>query len=102
MNLPMLHYKVNTIPSHETFFVSYLFAILDHCLVMAPTSKCSRSINVTDHGGYHTSLFDPEPFHPFNSLEELFPYEDYLYFDYHAFGDLIWDSPNAVSLASVL
>ena len=69
---------------------------------MAPTSKCLRSINVTEHGGYHTSLFEPEPFHSFYSLEELFPYEDYLYIDYDAFGDLIRDSPNAVSLSSVL
>jgi len=65
--------------------------------VLAPTLKRSRSINVTDLAGYHTSLFEPEPFNPFFSLEELFSYEDHLYFDYDALGDLIWDSPNAVS-----
>jgi len=52
---------------------------------------------VTDLGGYHTSLFEPKPFSLFHSLEELFPSEDHLYFDYDAFGDLIWDSPIAVS-----
>jgi len=64
---------------------------------MAPTSKCSRYINVTELGGYHTSLFEPEPFNPFYYHQESFSYEDHLYFDYDAFGDLIWDSPSAVS-----
>jgi len=64
---------------------------------MAPRSRCSRCIIVTDLGGYHTSSFEPKPFNSFYSLEQLFPYEDHLYFDCDAFGDLIWDSPSAVS-----
>jgi len=64
---------------------------------MAPMSKCSPYINVTELGGYHTSLFEPEPFNSFYYLEDWFPYEDYPYFDYDAFVDLIWNSPSAVS-----
>jgi hypothetical protein len=64
---------------------------------MAPTPKYSQPVNVTVLAGYHTSLFEPEPFNPKNSLEEIFLSEDHLYSDYDAFGDLIGDSPNAVS-----
>ena len=64
---------------------------------MAPTLKCSQYINVTDRAGYHTSLFEPEPFNPYFSLKHLFPYHAHHYIDYNAFGDLIWDSPNTVS-----
>ena len=96
VNLPGLHYKVNTIPSAEKLYVSYQFAILGYSLVKARTSKCLASINVTDLAGYHTLLFEQEPFNPYFSLKEPFPYEDHLFFDYDAFGDLIWDSPNAV------
>jgi len=55
------------------------------------------TITAKDLGGYHTLLFEPKPFSHFYSLEELFPYEDHLCFDYNAFGDIIWNSPNAVS-----
>jgi hypothetical protein len=52
---------------------------------------------MTDLVDYHTLLFEPEPFNLFFSLEELFPYEEYLYFAYDAFTDLSWDFPNADS-----
>ena len=93
----MLHYKVNTIPSPAKLYVSYQIAILGYRLVKARTSKCSASINVMHLAGYHTLSFEPEPFSPYVLLKEPYPYEDHLCFDYDAFGDLIWDSPNAVS-----
>jgi len=50
---------------------------------------------VTDLGGDHTSFLEPEPFIPFNFLNELCPWEEHLFFDYDALGNLIWHSLNA-------
>jgi hypothetical protein len=60
-------------------------------------TKLSSYINVTDRESYDASEFEPTALNPFFSLKQLFPDEDHLYFDYDAFGDLIWGSPNAVS-----
>jgi len=51
---------------------------------------------VTDLGGYHTSLFEPESLNLLFSLEDVYPYKDHLYFNHDVFGNLIWDSLNAV------
>jgi len=77
--------------------VSYWFAIHDHSFVMAPMSIFSRFIILREVRCYHTSLFEPEQFNSFESLQELVPYEHHIYFEYDAFGHLICDSPSPVS-----
>jgi len=96
VDLPVLHYKNDTIPSPEKIFASYYFAILYYSLIIAPTPKYSQFINVTYLGGYRTSLFKPELFNPIFSLQELFLYEDHISFDCHTFGDHIQDGLNAI------
>jgi hypothetical protein len=64
---------------------------------MAAMTKCWQYINLADPAGNQTWLFEPDPCNLYIWLEGQFPYEDHLYFYYDAFGDLTWDSLNAVS-----